>query len=69
MACPKSACLGSQLTLPGAFFVDLKHPEGLQLIEQMGLGGGEGSEEAGGEESPGKKKQHLGSAGGGGANF
>ena len=39
IVCPKYACFGSQLTLPGAIFVaDLKHPEGLQLTEQMGLG-------------------------------
>lgn len=42
------------------FFVDLKHPEGLQLIERTGLGVGEESEEAGGGESPEKKQQHLG---------
>lgn len=42
------------------FFVDLKHPEGLQLIERTGLGAGEESEEAGGGETPEKKQQHLG---------
>lgn len=60
--CPKYACFGSQLTLPGAFFVvvDLKHPEGLQLIEQMGLGVGQGREGVGGGESPEKNPQYLG---------